>query len=646
MQPSVSARLPACAGLGPAVTAQSGALVDTLPKIYGDAGSAGVEAQLEEKRARHAAFLTFLQASGAWASLTVAEQCVVLEHGEKVAAAQRLRQLYNEAAAAGEESAAATYVSVGSATGAALMRAVRTAGATAKASTAGAEERAEEEVFYAYASGVEGFCNAVTAAMGPDAGSQSVVDGAEAADELLSALLAMADAAGDQRALLVQMYPPPALEVASLTAPAAPLRWVSRQPMRDALRAVAKRCVVLREAAAAAEPSLRATLAARVASATAPLLDACAAALAAAVPGSEERAVRRTEYHGVRAELLPILLAAAREDQNAPAFATVGSATQPRVTIDDVAALAEAHRAYDVLFEIADTIGGPAHLHHCMRTLRPSGADEDTGFAPFAFSQLVAQERHAELLRDTPAEFNEVLLAFLTRHPSLLWLQQLRVEQYADASKTLLGLGTDASGATAGERRRNLALGKLALLASGGAPDSAEAQQADAGLELLRVQREVIGDSVAAEPGSLAEACLAPDAGPEALMSAFDVFAAAGGAWRSSNTGMIEAAFKRAADATDWAALASTRGRTSDDAYTAALAATPLARATFRCFATSAGPEAPPIFGVPFADAVSPDSVEALLTGTLDPATHEVVRAALHLFQGVLPEAPDTEMEA
>lgn len=92
---------------------------------------------------------------------------------------------------------------------------------------------------------------------------------------------------------------------------------------------------------------------------------------------------------------------------------------------------------------------------------------------------------------------------------------------------------------------------------------------------LLRPLPEAFGPPLAPRPLCEALLSLRPRGGELALRAA----AAAGDAFRVSNGSLLQAAWRAAAEGTDWRALGALRGEASDRRYARALAATQLAAA-------------------------------------------------------------------
>jgi nuclear pore complex protein Nup133 len=626
---------------GAPFAANSRNLVDALPKHWSGPSGPGpaTESHLDEKARRHDLFLRFLaEAAGVWTVVAPAEREAVLEHGELVAALLCVRALHNEAAEASE----ADDAEADDGALAVLREATAAAGVALQAHDAAVRDRPAAEVCYSRATGVpgallpalaDGFARRASVAAAER--GASLRQRAEALDALSRALLGALGAAAEFRAHHAALYPPPG---GGATAP--PPRWSSGANARAALREAASATAALREESArGGAPELVAPLGARLLALATPLLDACAANLESAAPGTAERAVAREEYVRARRDVLPALLDAARDEAGAPAHA-VG------VSADAVAAVAEAHFGYEQLAEVCEAVSheaetardpgavaaAAARTHHYMRTLRGAPADGEGSFATYFFERARKHAgfagsvgaRVAETLRNTPDEFYDELETCLEPHPSLLWVHQLRAENYSGAARTARGLAD--GGASLAERRRFLSLAKLSLLADGVASVEDDVVALDAALDLVSIQSNLSrrrgsgsDEDAPLPPLRLVEACLgdaAEGAGApgrdEDLLDAFAVFASAGSTFRASNKSLLETLWRRAAAETDWEQLSELRASGGDEGYVQALRATLVARATRRCYDETAVR-----LGAPFSEAMSESDVLGLLESAI-----------------------------
>lgn len=643
--------------------ANSRAIVDALPKHWSGPSGPGpaVEMHLDDKARRHDLFLQFLaEAAGVWNILPAGERETVLEHGELVAALLCVRSLHNEAAEAaeaGEEAAESA---------AALLReAAAAAGATSQAADAAVRGRPAVEVCYSRATATaDALLPALAESFDRHAGAGAkggVHERAAALEALSRALLGALGAAAEFRRHRASLYPP-----AEGGATAPPPRWNAGMNARRALSAAASAAATLREEAArGAAPDLAAPLGAQLLALATPLLDACAGSVLSAAPGSSARAKARAEYVAARETVLTALLEAARAGGGSAGGGLYGDRVAG-VTADAVAAVAEAHFGYEQLAEVCEAAAfeaesardpnaiaaAAARLHHHMRTLRGAPADGEGTFAAFMFERMMSHpgyrgsvgQRVAEMLQNTPEEFHDELKACLEPRPPLLWLHQLRSEDYAGTAATLRGLSeTGAQGAgsaTLAERRRYLSLAKLSLLADGVSSSSDDVIAIDAALDLAAIQSRLArrrggdGDGDAPLPPlRLVEACLNEGEGAggpgseEDLLDAFTAFASAGEAFRASNRTLLEVCWRRTAAETDWEDLSRLRESGGDTAYVRALSATSVARAARRCYDESAVR-----LGAPFSEVLKISEVLKLLEDALGGGESAAVRDALGLW--------------
>ena len=627
---------------GSPFAANSRNLADALPKHWSGPSGPGpaTESHLDEKARRHDLFLRFLaEAAGLWNLIAPGERESVLEHGELVAALLCVRSLHNEAAEVGEmdEDEADGALEI-------LREAVTAAGVALQENDAAVRDRPAAEVCYSRATGVQnallpaladGFRRRASVTAGAE--GTSLRQRAEALDALSRALLGALGAAAEFRTHHAALYPSPG---GGATAP--PPRWSAGANARTALREAATAAAALREESArGSAPELAAPLGARLLALATPLLDACAANLESAAPGTSERTMARDDYVDARRTVLPALLDAARDEAGVPAHAA-------GVTADAVASVAEAHFGYEQLAEVcealaheADTARNPgavaaaaSRLHHYMRTLRGAPADGEGSFATFMFERARCHPGHAvtigrriaETLRNTPDEFYEELETCLEPHPSLLWVHQLRSEDYSGAAQTARGLA-DGGGASLVERRRFLSLAKLSLLAEGVQSMEPEIVVIDAALDLTSIQSNLArrrgnGNDMDAPllPLRLVEACLgdgAEGAGApgrdDDLLDGFAVFASAGEQFRKANKSLLETLWRRAAAETDWEQLSEQLNDGGDLAYVRSLRGTLVARATRRCYHETYAVR----LGAPFSHAMPIEEVLELLENAL-----------------------------
>ena len=427
--------------------------IDALPKKLSgksNRGGPSIEEHVSEKIGRYLSFLDFLTESGVWNDIDSDERLEILTHGEMISATSRFVDLKNTA-----DDEART-----------ILEEIAThAGAEMKAIDSALDERSDLEVCFSRSSEVCSMFPATASVLEKRLKENNDLEQrALILDTCARGLLVSIEAANDFRRRRTTMYPHSASSGVS---------WMCEMEAREALHALASVTIKLQAEAAESTTGvgLGPVLGSRLQAVAAPLLDACAAYLNAALPHSTERIDAHDEYVKNRTTLLSALLNCAKQSATVPLHSRPqhGPLTEGAdVTIESVAAVAEAHFGYAELFEICDTAGGVPRLHHYMRTLLGAQEDGEESFAHFVYQKLaIEQDRDAVLLRDLPVEFHGDLERFLASHPDLRWLMELRVGKYSEASETLAAIG-NRDGADALKKRRALSLAKLALLAAGG----------------------------------------------------------------------------------------------------------------------------------------------------------------------------------
>lgn len=629
-------------------------LADARPKRWlddarGATSAATSAAALGDKAQRLDSLLTWLDAHGAWKSLTPASAADFLATGERLRAAQRVRRLFNDLADAAADSASHTGGTAGgaflgrlsgdaeaaSAAADALACALRAAGTALalQAAAPGAPEPVDAAalVFDAPSRSMEALFEALQAGLTQlgDGNATSAPASAQtrwaAASALAGAALGALRGEREWREAHAAKYPP-----AGAPGAAGALKWSAAPPARAALHAAATAAAALRRPLRSAGALAHAAAAETVLyDASRALLDAAAAAAAAEPAGSPGRAAALAEHARVRDATLPAILDAALTSP--PASGT------PAVSVDAVEELAAAHRSYDTLFHACEAprpgerpggatapVTHPAtqRLARRMRQLRSlSGGDDVIAAGPFApavFSRLRDAGQLRRLLDGLPPDVDDDVAAFLQDDPALAWMHAARRGHAAQAGLTLASIGTsgaparddtmgDADGGDAhavaprprAARLAALRLAKIALMAGGHPDSSAAVEAADGAAELLRLEdalltAERLGAADVALGGNAdGDVALEPGAmagrfvalGGEGPLFAIAVFAAAGPQFRQAHATLLAAAWRAAARDTDWGAASSMATAVSDAAYAAALGATLLARAAQRAFA-------------------------------------------------------------
>ena len=440
-------------------------LIDALPKKLSGKSTRGgptIEEHGAEKMNRYLSFLNFLMECGVWNEIDSEERAHILMHGEMISAVLRLLDLKNVV----DDEARAM-----------LEEVVTHAGAAIKSTDSALDERSDLEVCFSRSSEAGLLFPAIKSILEKQIAKERDLEKRTIIlDTCARGLLVPLEAANDFRRRRTTMYPPTV---------SVGVNWMFETEAREALRAISSVSIKLHAEATSSSShvGLGPVLGSRLLASAALLLDACAAFLSASLLHSTERIEAHEEYVSSRDLVLPALMTCAKQSATVPQHARpqFGALTEGAdVTIESVAAVAEAHFGYAELFEICDTADGTARLHHYMRTLLGAHEDGEESFAHFVYRKLaIEQNRDAALLRELPTEFHGDLERFLAPHPHLRWLMELRMGKYAEASETLAAIGNAAKG---NEKSRTLSMAKLALLAAGGVESDEKIAEIDAAL--------------------------------------------------------------------------------------------------------------------------------------------------------------------
>ena len=236
-----------------------------------------------------------------------------------------------------------------------------------------------------------------------------------------------------------------------------------------------------------------------------PLLDACAAMLESAAPGSAARGGAR-EHVRARAESSPRALSRApratrlARPSGAPPGSLRGCRRRRRGGALRVRAAGGGVRGCVVRggdgARSARRPPAAARTHHYMRTLRGAPADGEGAFATFVFERAMKPRGFAAasafappLLRNTPDEFYDELATCLGAAPVAGWVHQLRAEDFDGAARA-------RSRARArrrrrhrlAERRRFLSLTKLSSPRRRRRERRGRRHRIDAALDLTSIQ--------------------------------------------------------------------------------------------------------------------------------------------------------------
>ena len=464
---------------GAPFAANSRNLVDALPKHWSGPAGPGpaTESHLDEKARRHDLFPRFSprrRASGPWSRRRSARRCSSTASSSPrcsaCGAAQRSR--------GGERGGGPGERGVRRRAGGA-REAAAAAGVAMQAHDAAVRDRPAAEVCHSRATGVpaallpalaDGFRRHASVAAA-DRGA-SLRQRAEALDALSRALLGALGAAAEFRAHRAALYPLPGGRGHRA---AAPLGARALTRARRCARRRRQRRRSARSLRAAPRPSSRRRWARGCLRSRRRFWTRARRTSSPPRPARRSAPVAREEYVARDAKFSPRPRRRARRGWRAGPRAVGASA-------DAVAAVAEAHFGYEQLAEVCEAVSheaetardpgavaaAAARTHHYMRTLRGAPADGEGSFATFVFERArkhpgfagTVGRRVAETLRNTPDEFYDELETCLEPHPSLLWVHQLRAEDYSGAARTARGLAD--AGASLAEPRF-LSLTKLSL---------------------------------------------------------------------------------------------------------------------------------------------------------------------------------------
>ncbi|KAI7845496.1 hypothetical protein COHA_001042 [Chlorella ohadii] len=427
-------------------------VLDALPKILlGGAGPSAAEQALAEKVATHQLLLQCLSDCGAFQRLHASVLRCLLEDGQRLAVLTNVQQLESELARSGAPGA--------------LHGVVLAAGTACMAAVAGSGDRDAPTVFYSCPTAtVTQFFQqlaAAAAALGRSPGRAAADQAAVA--QLERGLGTAVESALAQRAQQQQFFP---TAMNAAVAGSDEPELAAGADVRIALAALADACCRLQPLLEREAPQLLQASVQLLFNITDRLLNAGAAAVTAAAPGQQRRQLH-DEYAALREKLLRHLLrqaAALCDTDEAEGAAQVGR----------LRSLAEGHSGWAALFDVADLTGERERLYGEMEQLRGDGLTPP--LATYVFARLLAEGRRAELL-DLPAQFDAELLHWLgdasgedgPARQQLLWLHQLRMEQYGPASETLAALVAEEQEAAGEAAPRLVALQRLAALAAGDA---------------------------------------------------------------------------------------------------------------------------------------------------------------------------------
>ncbi|KAJ0980117.1 hypothetical protein J5N97_008372 [Dioscorea zingiberensis] len=595
----------------------SKSIVDTLAKHWTTTrgaefvASAVISSLLLDKQQKHQKYLQFLALSKCHEELSSKQRnCLltIMEHGEKLSAIIKLRELQNLLSQdRSNESGSPTSHSRNQAAGS-LWNLIQLVGEKARRNTVLLMDRENAEVFYSKVSDVEDlfYClsNHLQYIVGSD---QSFLVQIQRANEVSNAITTLIQAVMHYRDEHQTWYPSPE----GLTP------WNCQPVVRSGLWSLASYIMQLLKEAAVIDMSFKLGLYSQLQGITNVLLDSYTGAITAKIERAEEHKGLVEEYCRRRDEILSALYEQTKRIVDARYQDTSKGVEDLelkeaiyRESSSPVLSIAKRHEGYQTLWLICYDLNDTGLLRNLMHdSIGPKG-----GFCNFVFKQLIQRCQYAKLLR-LGEDFQEEVANFLKEHKDLLWLHEIFLNQFASASETLhvVALSPDNGCVLLNEdepelsqskrevsledRRRLLNLSIISAVAGRGSDFEMKTKRIEADLQILKLQEEIMKNlndirldiNKPLPAGELVEMCLKGKS-RELALQAFEVFAWTNASFRSSNRTLLEECWRNAADQDDWVALcqASTSEGWSDEVTINFLKETILFKAANRCY----GPEA------------------------------------------------------
>ncbi|XP_015691167.1 nuclear pore complex protein NUP133 isoform X2 [Oryza brachyantha] len=585
----------------------SKSIVNTLSKHWTTTREAEflastVVSSLTEKQQKHEKFLQFLVLSKCHEELSSKQRTAmltVMEHGEKLSGMIQLRELQNTLSHQ-RSSINLSPQSKNQTTGA-LWNLIQLIGEKARRNTVLLMDRDNAEVFYSRVSDIEDLFHCLSHQL------QYIITGEEnpsvqmqRALELSNACMTLVQAGLRYREQHKDWYP----------SPEGLITWNSQPVVRSGIWRVASFVMEFLKEPGAADMSMKSNLWSQLEGLTDILLDAYIGLLTAKFERGEEHGVLVQEYCDRRDELLGSLYDLAKQIVDAK-YQESTEVTDNldlkesifREVTSPILATAKRHEGYQTLWQICYDLSDTGLLRSLMHdSVGPHG-----GFSFFVFKQLLNRRQHAKLLR-LGEEFQEDLASFLKERDDLLWLHEIRLNQFSSASETLhtcalhvspeegANLTSNRKPLSFVDRRRFLYLSKIAAAAGKDVDYEVKVVQIDADIRILNLQEEIIQHdpeyahdkytSKPVRPLELIEMCLRRDR--ELSLKAFEVFAWTSASFRCSNRGLLEACWMNATDQDDWVSLSQESEGWSDERIQESLQGTVLFNASRLCYSRDA----------------------------------------------------------
>lgn len=603
-------------------TRVSKSIVDTFAKHWTTSrgaefvASAVVSSLLLDKQQKHKKYLQFLALSKCHEELSAKQgQSLlnILEHGEKLHGMIQLRELQNMISQTNlDESNSSPSHSQNHASGA-LWDLIQIVSEKARRNTVLLMDRDSAEVFYSKVSDIEEVFNCIHQHLPHIIGGedQSYMYKMKRAFEIAKVCTTLIQTALRYRVEYQIWYP--SLEKL--------MPWNYQPIIRSGLWSILSFIMKLLKEIGVFDMPIKSNLWSQFQELTDILLDAYAGSITIKNERGEEYKGLAEEYCKRRGELLCCLHELTKRFTESKYQDTCKGIDNPKLKEDifrkvasPLLSIAKRHEGYQTLWQICYDLGDTTLLRNLMHdSLGPKG-----GFSFYVFKQLVKNGQHAKLLR-LGQEFPEELAKFLKNNKDLLWLHQIFLHQFSDASDTIhaFALSEDDTCAffteedeeleqppqmskplpSLADRRRLLNLAKIAAAAGKGEGFEMKIASIEADLHILKVQEEMMRQypneeeirKKALPPRELINLCLKNKDRALSLLP-FEIFAWTSSSFRKANRHLLEACWKNAVDQNDWAALsqASMKEGWSDEVILETLKETVLFKASMCCYGPGA----------------------------------------------------------
>ncbi|CAN4084486.1 unnamed protein product [Withania somnifera] len=592
----------------------SKSIVDTLAKHWTTTRGAEivtssvVSSQLLEKQQKHKRFLQFLALSKCHEELCSRQRHalhIIMEHGEKLAGMIQLRELQNmlnQNRASGAGSYSTTEMSASGS----LWDVIQLVGERARRRTVLLMDRDNAEVFYSKVSDLEEFFYCLERDLDYIINEKMTVSVLlQRACELSSACVTLLRTAMTCRNENHLWYPPSE----GLTP------WTCQEKVRNGLWSLAYFMLQLVKENNSLDDTLKLDFHSHLEVLSDVLLEAYSGAINAKLERGEGHKSLLDDYCNRRDALLECLyqqvkdlvegklqdLGEAAEEQKLEVFGKLSS---------DLLSIAKRYEGYKTLWSICCDLNNT----ELLKSLMHDSMGPKRGFSYFVFQQLYNNRQFPKLMR-LGEEFHEELAIFLKQHQDLLWLHEIFLHQFSEASETLHGLAlspndtsamdteTDSFDTTTEtslvERRRFLNLSKVAALAGRSANFETKVKRIEADLKILNLQEEITRLLPDGERQSISqrllpavdliELCLKTQ-NRELSLRVFDIFAWTSSSFIKSNASLLEDCWRNASNQDDWERLyqASVDEGWGDEETLSILKDTILFQASSRCYGLNA----------------------------------------------------------